>query len=133
MMRIFARCFHGNDDPWNGAPPWAVELREMMGLVLKQDRRLETSDMATKEHLDALTAQVKANTDATAAAQAALTGYVATVSDLTAKLQAAIASDDDDAVKAAADAIAANNAVLTAATPAVAAAVTAGTPAAPAA
>ena len=64
------------------------------------------------------------------AATLALNGFVKSAADLTAQLQTAIADNDDVAVKAAADAIAANNASLTAAVPAVAAAVVAGTPAA---
>lgn len=92
----------------------------------------ETDTMATKEHLDALAAQVQANKDAVAAAAQALNGFIGTVADLTAKLQAALASDDDAAVSAAVDALAANNATLTAAVPQVAAAVAANTPAAPA-
>jgi hypothetical protein len=33
-MRIFGGHRHRNARPWDGAPPWAVELREMLGLVL---------------------------------------------------------------------------------------------------
>jgi len=83
--------------------------------------------MADQATLDRLTADVKKNTDAAQSAAAALTGFVATVTDLTAQLQAAIASNDQTAIAAAADAIEANNATLTAAIPAVATAVAAGT------
>lgn len=84
--------------------------------------------MADQATLDRLTADVKANTDATAAAAAALSGFVVTVADLTAKLQAAIAADDTAAIAAAADAIEANNVALSAAVPAVASAVVSNTP-----
>lgn len=117
-MNLFGHHVHRCDDPLEGASPLDVENHFMLAHIIE---RLNL--MASKEHLDALTAQVKANTDAANAASQALAGFVATVTDLTAKLQAAIASDDDDAVKAAADAIAANNATLTAAIPQVAAAV----------
>ena len=113
---------------------------EILGLLRAINRKLnillaiqEIDDMATKETLDALTASVTANTNATAAAKQALDGYVKSNSDLTAQLQAAVANSDasdDPAVKAAVDAINANNAALAAATPTVAAAVVAGTPAA---
>jgi len=64
----------------------------MLGLLrainCKLDRLLKTQeldDMATKETLDALTASVKANTNATAAAKQALDGYVKSNADLTAQ------------------------------------------------
>lgn len=126
-MRPFGKHLHNCDNPWNEAPPWAVELGVMMGLLLNIQ---EIDNMATKATLDALTANVKANTDATASATLALTGFVKSTADLTKALQDAIANSeasDDPAVKAAADAIAANNASLTAAIPAVAAAVEANT------
>lgn len=98
-----------------------------LGLLLRHQR---IEDMASKNVLDQLTATVTANTNATNAAKDALLFFAQSNADLTAKLQAAIAADDTDAVKAAADAIAANNASLISATPAVAAGVTANTPAA---
>jgi len=130
MIRIFGRHLHFSDNPWAGAPAWAIELG-LIGLHILST--LEKDDMATKETLDALTASVKANTDATAAAKQALEGYAKSNADLTAQLKAAVAASDaaDDAdVKAAVDAITANNAALTAAAPSVAQAVVAGTPAA---
>lgn len=86
--------------------------------------------MADQATLDALAKAVSDNTNATHAAETALAGFVKTVSDLTAQLQAAVASNDQAAVQAAVDALSANNAALTAAIPATAAAVTANTPAA---
>ena len=93
----------------------------------------ENDDMATKATLDALTASVAANTNATQSAALALNGFVKSTADLTAQLQAAIAASDaadDTDVKAAVDAITANNAALTAAVPAVSQAVSTNTPAA---
>src|SRR5665647_1003176 len=90
--------------------------------VLRQLFNMEDSLMATKEVLDRLIADVTANTNATAAAAQALTGFQATVADLTQKLQDAIAGagNVDPAIVDAAAALEANNATLTAATPAVA-------------
>lgn len=87
-------------------------------------------EMATQATLDALNATVTANTNATQAAEAALAGYMKTVSDLTAQLQSALTNGDDAQVAAAVSALAANNTALTASIPATAAAVVANTPAA---
>ena len=85
--------------------------------------------MATQETLDRLTADVTANTNATQAAAQALSGYVATIAELTKKLQDALSASgvDDPTVVAAAAALEANTAALTAAVPTVAAAVEANT------
>ena len=29
-MRLFGQDFHHNDSPWDEAPPWAIELRELI-------------------------------------------------------------------------------------------------------
>lgn len=99
-------------------------IESKLDLILKKQ---ETEYMATSETLTRLQDDVRKNTDAAAAAKLALEGFVATVSDLTAKLQAAIEGGDEDAIKAAADAIEANNATLTASIPATATAVAANT------
>lgn len=132
-MRLFGLRFHRCDDPWDGAPPWAVELREMMSLVLNATRQLEKTEMASQDKLDQMKAVVAANTNATAAATDALNHYAQSNADLTKQLQDAIAASsasDDADVQAAIDALTANNTALTAAVPAVAAAVTVNTPAA---
>lgn len=102
-----------------------IEAR-LISLTLQEGR----FEMATQATLDRLNADVAANTSATQAAALALAGFVKTVADLTAQLQAAIASDDEAAIKAAADALEANNTQLSAAVPTTAAAVAANTPAA---
>lgn len=33
-MRLFAERIHKHPDPWKEAPPWALELRKLMGLQL---------------------------------------------------------------------------------------------------
>lgn len=123
-MKLFGFHIHRNRFPWSEAPPWALELREMLRLLINET---EFENMATKEHLDALAAQVAANTDATASAKLALEGFVKSNEDLTKQLQDALAKDDDAAVSAAVDAITANNNTLRAAIPQVAAAVPANT------
>jgi hypothetical protein len=69
-------------------------------------------EMATADTLKRLQDDVAANTDATKAAQQALEGFAITVADLTKQLQDAIASGDETAIQAAADAIEANNKTL---------------------
>lgn len=123
-MRLFGFHIHRCNRPWDEAPPYAIELREMLRLLINET---EFENMATKEHLDALATQVSANTDAVASAKIALDGFVKSNEDLTKKLQAALASDDDAAVSAAVDAMVANNNTLRAAIPTVAAAVDANT------
>lgn len=34
MMNIFARHIHHHDDPWQDAPDYAIELREMLGFLI---------------------------------------------------------------------------------------------------
>lgn len=126
-MRLFGLHIHRRDRPWDEAPPWAIELCEMMRLVINIT---ETYTMATQATLARMQASVQANTDATKAAADALTHYAQTNADLTAQLKEAIANDDDAAISAAADALDKNNADLLAGVPATAAAVTANTPAA---
>lgn len=83
--------------------------------------------MSTQATLDRLMADVTANTDAVKAAAAALAGFVATVEDLTKKLQDAIGVNDEAAIAAAADALEANNEMLKQAVPVAAEAVVANT------
>lgn len=126
-MRLFTFHRHRREDPWADAPPWAIEMREMMGLLFL---KLEIEDMATKENLDALAATVRKNTDATQSATLALNGYATSTAELTQALKDALANSsasDDQAVKDAVAAIDANNAALSAAVPAVASAVVANT------
>lgn len=33
-MKLFGFDHHQKHDPWDGAPPWAVEIREMLGTII---------------------------------------------------------------------------------------------------
>ena len=83
------------------------------------------SDMAEADEIRNLIEQVQANTDASDAARVALEGYLAQVTDLTTRLEQAIANGGDVSpdIKAAADAIRANTEMLRASIPQVAEAV----------
>jgi hypothetical protein len=43
-MRIFGHHFHHNDNPWDEAPPWAVELRQI-GLITIENQEKQMSDL----------------------------------------------------------------------------------------
>lgn len=73
--------------------------------------------MITKDHLSQLSNNVAANTSLVASINQTLAGLVSANHDLTLQLQSAAANGDDDAVKAAIDALAANNAAMAAAVP----------------
>jgi hypothetical protein len=56
-MELFGLHWHGEIDPWEEAPPWAIELREMVSLllqqnyfILKQERQImfNVSDLVTE-------------------------------------------------------------------------------------
>ena len=101
-----------------------------LNVILTQLIKEGSLVMAQAATLDRLKADVAKNTNLVAAITQSLQGYVATVKDLTDKLQQALQSDDEAAVAAAADALEANNASLDAQAPQVAAAAVEGTPAA---
>ena len=39
-MKLFALDHHHNDSPWTDAPAWAVELRVMLGIIIKDQEKL---------------------------------------------------------------------------------------------
>jgi len=104
-----------------------VRIEVKLDMLIKQEKGYE---MATQATLDRLNADLTKNADATQAAAAALEGFVKTVADLTAELQAAIDSNDEAAIAAAADKLEANNTFLQSKIPETAKAVTDNTPAA---
>ena len=95
-------------------------------LILSTGKELER-DMAELEEISNLQSVVQRNTDAVASAQAALQGFVEITQKLTDQLNAAVAADNSAAIKAAADALSANNDQLLAAIPPMAQAVAANT------
>lgn len=112
---------------WWGSRLEAIDhkLDVVIARLSQNQAKTEKINMATQAELDALTAQVTANTSITASAALALNGFVKTVADLTAQLQAAVSSNDSTAINAVTAALAANNVALSGAVPAVAAAVSA--------
>jgi hypothetical protein len=51
-MNIFGFNEHQNNDPWRNAPPWAVELREMVRLVLMRENRIIDTENIIMSTLD---------------------------------------------------------------------------------
>lgn len=118
---------------WITKTQWAWLTANIVAIrsdILALKQQTETANMATKATLDALVASTMANTSATQSAAIALAGFVKTNTDLTQQLADAIKAGqvDDPDILAAVDAITANNATLTAAIPAVSAAVVRNTP-----
>lgn len=109
-MRIFGHHFHKNDNPWDEAPPWAVELRQI-GLIILENQEKQMSDLAK------LSADVDALTAAVATTATVLTGLSADI----AALKAAVPPDNQAAVDdlaAKVEAATASLATATAANPA---------------
>jgi hypothetical protein len=99
-MRLFAFHRHGNEDPWCEAPPWALELREMLSLVLQDEEiimaladDLNNAVTALSTGFAALDVAVTNELAALVAAQAAnngpaITQAVANISAITGKMAA---------------------------------------------
>ena len=64
MFRLFAHHHHKTSNPWASAPPWALELREMIGLVLQSSARTEKRDVNMSVTLDKATASLAGLTNA---------------------------------------------------------------------
>lgn len=95
-------------------------------LILSAGQELER-DMAEKDEINNLMAKVQQNTDAVQSAQTAMQGFVEITQKLTDELNNAVAEDNSAAIKAAADALSANNDQLLAAIPPMAQAIKANT------
>src|SRR5450759_1654040 len=90
-MRLFGFPYHESDDPWDEAPAWAIELREMMALVLKTERRMEhTMALDFTKMNDAVTKQTTVDNSVL---QFSI-DMSAKITDLSAQLAAAIAAND---------------------------------------
>lgn len=73
---------HHCDDPWEDAPPWAIALRDMLGIIIGNE---EIIMAAIDDALAQAEAAAKANSDADDAAEALLI----TISKMIADLKAA--------------------------------------------
>lgn len=90
-MKLFGFPFHEDDDPWDEAPPWAIELREMLGLILRTERQMENIMALDFTKMIAATA---AQSTVTNSVLAALQSLGAKIADLSTQLAAAIAAND---------------------------------------
>jgi hypothetical protein len=119
VFKLFARHHHHNDSPWAEAPPWAIELREMLGLILNRERNIMTVQTDIAAALAQLTTDVTAQTTATA-------GFVTYIQGLQAQLATITAQTTDTTTAAALTAL---DSQITANTTADAAAIVVNTPA----
>ena len=53
-MRIFAQHHHNHPNPWDQAPPWAIELGFMVSLVIQNTESLMTVSPEVQAALDAV-------------------------------------------------------------------------------
>ena len=100
-MQIFAKYHHHSEKPWDSAPAWALELREMLSLILQKENLIMV-DYAK------LTADITAQTTVLESVVVGVQGLNASNATLAAQvatLQAAVAANGDPALQAAADAL----------------------------
>lgn len=112
-----------NRDPWSEAPPWAVELRNMVQKLM----RMEKQDMTVQKDIADALAKVQADVQAQTTVTESVKAYVAGINQQLADLAA---STKDDTTAAALQALSAQ---IEANTSSDASAIIANTPAAPAA
>jgi hypothetical protein len=63
MTDLYAYQHHHNHDPWDGAPAMVIELREMLGLILrKQEIIMATIDQVLADVTDEGTSLAKIST-----------------------------------------------------------------------
>lgn len=112
-MKLYGYQHHHNDNPWDDAPAWAIELLALM----------EINHMAISAEIQAVLDGIAKNTSLVQSVDAALKAEAAQIADLQAQIAALTAgtvlSADDKAalVQAAAD-LAATNTELQADVPA---------------
>jgi hypothetical protein len=97
-MHLYAFDRHRSEDPWAEAPAWALELREMLGLIINQEKTtmaaiddLNNAVTSLATGFGALDAAVHAELTALVAAQAAgndaaITQAVANISQITGQM-----------------------------------------------
>ena len=101
IMKLFALNHHHCETPWDSAPPYALELREMLSLILQKENILMVD--YTK-----LTADITAQTTVLQSVVVGVQGLNAanaTLATQVATLQAAVTAKGDPALQAAADAV----------------------------
>src|SRR5258708_4527367 len=100
MFTILARHLHRHDDPWRSAPPWAVEIRHILGhlmeTVMTDYAKLTADITAQTKVLQGVVLGVRALNESNAAQSKQ-------IEDLRAALAAA--SVETPAVQAAVDAL----------------------------
>lgn len=69
-MKNYAWHLHRCSDPWEEAPPWALELRFMLGLIIQEELNIMAS-------LDDLAADVQAENTVIDSAVALINGFAA--------------------------------------------------------
>lgn len=95
--RLFGWHDHRCSDPWADAPPWAIELRHMLGHVR---REIMPTLAELQAKADATMAQVTADTDLDNAVAKVVSDQRQQIVDLKAQLDAAIAANDPAALQA---------------------------------
>lgn len=78
MLR-YGHHIHHCDDPWHDAPPWAVEIRLMLGLIIYKENEIMS---ALDDQLTQAEAAAKANADADDAAEKLLLQLAQMITDL---------------------------------------------------
>lgn len=76
---MFGRRFHNRENPWDDAPPWAIELREMLSIIIKKEEFIMS---AIDDALTQAEAAAKSNSDADDAAETLLVSISQMITDL---------------------------------------------------
>lgn len=64
MTKIYGFWFHKNDNPWDRAPPWAIELREQLNDLQKLVSTVVKKETAIMASIDDAIAEVAAQNTA---------------------------------------------------------------------
>lgn len=99
-MKLFGWDYHRCDDPWNQAPPWAVELRQMLRLMLSLERRMEMEMAFDFSKMEAAATKQQGVTNSVLQF---LSDQSVVLADIRKQLADAVAANDPAAMKAAQD------------------------------
>jgi hypothetical protein len=100
VFNLYALIHHNCNDPWYEAPPWAIELREMLSLILKTEQHME-SEMTLD--FTKMVAAAEKQRGVTNSVLQYLSDQSKTLADIRTQLATAIAANDPVAMKAAQD------------------------------